>query len=899
MNSHNPFNTGGSGGCTNDFRSADQLVDRIIGDAYHVVKEVYLALGNLTYIYNYLQKYGLIITVDSEDAIKDIPLSIGKFARVYNKSDTAGYYFTDYLYVEDDRTGIIPNDSTATGSWVSTKATGSNTSFVRIWKYVGEYEGQTTIQLPDDIPIIDVQTIYVSGVRQDSGDGFVYNEGNKTITLADELEIGTPVTAVLGVTDPDLGLDIFSILAKSDAASTIGAVSETNEPSTVADELVAARNKLKAFEDALAKPDGYKLVGSVASFSSMRLMTGLVQGQRVKLASYYSGGNTGGGEFIVKAGSAVDDAGHICVPASQSGIYLERRTSTVKLSDYGITTESNSSGPRVDQSDKLQAAINRAKSLKYVLDTEIASENHYIYTGIYVEKGIDITGLKTIRGCFSLLFDSTKIAGLSAPGYSDVQWALVNLNAKFDTAGIIFGTTVGNQSFDSIVVRDVSTRGASCGGQLHVTSGTMVSGALCATDVNGPGVWVLGSYDSVISDIRTVNCGNALLWAIDIAGYRGTRVDNTNCMVINRIESHDSLDRALRCSADLSDIGEIHIEATVVASNAVSSSATIADNGWGYANVLLAGLGTTYGSVRDLPVSGSIPAIFELVADDTSIGELSLPRSSLSIHYAFTTPRGTLSAGTINLSGDVIVTGGSNTNIDALTVTGASSKITSSSTNFNVGILRATGANATFTGIGGRYGRLDCAVVFLTGSDVTRGSITNLTLGDRNTLTQVTAQTLLVNGTRNYLSDGFRVSGVSTLNGINNAASNVVFVGIVTLTDPWKFDKVYMNSNLVYTGNTTSTLYDVSFQDVFVAGDLVLSGACRIHGHNLRVINLRIGTMSTGFIVLNNCVVAGGVEGNYVGSFNVPAIGSITQNFTTGVPYVYTPTGWKLLTAAA
>ncbi|WBU87735.1 hypothetical protein [Escherichia phage EP_H11] len=648
----------------------------------------------------------------------------------------------------------------------------------------------------------------------------------------------------------------------------------------------------------LSKPTGYSLVGTVNSFDSLRLLTNLSVGQRIKLSSYYNLGKFGGGEFIVKEGAATDDGGHICVPTNQSGVYLERVTDCVSLSDYGITTEGNSSGPRVDQSDKLQAAINRAKSLKYILDTGIASENHYIYTGIYVEKGIDITGLKTIRGCFSLLFDSTKIAGLTAPGYSNIQWALVNLNAKFNTAGIIFGTTVGNQSFDNIVVRDVSNRGASCGGQLHVTSGTMVSGALCATDVNGPGVWVLGSYDSVISDIRTVNCGNALFWAIDIAGYKGTRPDNTNCMVIDRIESHNSLDRALHCSADLSDIGEIHVEATMVTSNAVSSSATIADNGWGYANILLQGLGTTYGSVRDLPVSGSIPVVCELVADDTSIGELSLPRSNLSIHYAFTTPRGTLSAGTINLSGDVIVTNGANTNIDALTVTGESSQITSSSANFNVGILRATGANATFTGIGGRYGRLECAVVFLTGSDVARGSITNLTLGDRNTLTQVTAQTLLVNGTRNYLSDGFRVSGVSTLNGINNAASNAVFIGVVTLKDPWKFDKVYINSNLVYTGNTSSNLYDVSFQDVFVDGDLVLSGACRIHAHNLRVINLRIGTMSTGFIVLNNCVVAGGVEGNYVGSFNVPAIGSITQNFTTGIPYIYTPTGWKSLTVA-
>lgn len=221
MNSHNPFNTG-SNGCSNDFCSADPLVDRIIGDAYHVVKEVYLALDNLTYIYNYLQKYGLIITVDSEEAIKDIPLSIGKFARVYNKSESVGYYFTDYLYVDDDTSGIKPNEPGATGSWVSTKATGSNASFVRIWKYRAETDGVTSIKLPTDVPIVGVQTIYVEGVRQDINEGFSYNEGTATITLADSLEVGNLVTVIIGVNDPDMDVDVFAILKNSDGASNIG-----------------------------------------------------------------------------------------------------------------------------------------------------------------------------------------------------------------------------------------------------------------------------------------------------------------------------------------------------------------------------------------------------------------------------------------------------------------------------------------------------------------------------------------------------------------------------------------------------------------------------------------------------------------------------------------------------
>lgn len=244
MNSHNPFNTGGSG-CTNDFRSADQLVDRIIGDAYHVVKEVYLALGNLTYIYNYLQKYGLIITVDSEEAIKDIPLSIGKFARIYSKSESAGYYFTDYLYVDDDTTGIRPNDPNATGSWISTKATGSNASFVRIWKYRAVANGETIIQLPTDIPIVGVQTIYVQGVRQDIGEGFTYNEGDATITLADELEAGNLVTVIIGITDPDMDIDIFAVLKGTDGASNIG----TSTGKTVQQTLDTTDQFSGAYED--------------------------------------------------------------------------------------------------------------------------------------------------------------------------------------------------------------------------------------------------------------------------------------------------------------------------------------------------------------------------------------------------------------------------------------------------------------------------------------------------------------------------------------------------------------------------------------------------------------------------------------------------------------------------
>lgn len=366
MNSHNPFNTGGSG-CTNDFRSADQLVERIIGDAYHVVKEVYLALGNLTYIYNYLQKYGLIITVDSENAIKDIPLSIGKFARVYNKSDTAGYYFTDYLYVADDTTGIPSNDPTATGSWISTKSTGSNASFVRIWKYKAVSDGETVIQLPTDMPIVDVQTIYVQGSRQDAGEGFVYNEGDATIILADELEAGNLVTVIIGITDPDMDIDIFSLLKKNDGASNIG----TSAGITVEESLSLLYGK-----------SGFTRIGRCSDIETLRTIEPVNPGEMISVVAYHSGwaatsNPSGGGWFVYDAAdtATVDEGGSCIVTAGGKRWKRMREAAIISLAEYGIAP-----GSGADISVALQAAINWSRANDITTITIPASRTPYVMT---------------------------------------------------------------------------------------------------------------------------------------------------------------------------------------------------------------------------------------------------------------------------------------------------------------------------------------------------------------------------------------------------------------------------------------------------------------------------------------------------------------------------------------
>ena len=66
---------------------------------------------------------------------------------------------------------------------------------------------------------------------------------------------------------------------------------------------------------------GYSLIKEVPSFASLRTLPVLVEGQKVKLRSYYADGTTGGGEFIGRIGTKTDDGG---MYASGNGFYWER-----------------------------------------------------------------------------------------------------------------------------------------------------------------------------------------------------------------------------------------------------------------------------------------------------------------------------------------------------------------------------------------------------------------------------------------------------------------------------------------------------------------------------------------------------------------------------------------------
>lgn len=199
MNAHTPFNASKDWSnpyCQNS--SNDPMVDALLGNAYHVVRTVYCNLGNLKLLYDFLNQYGMVIGVQSEAELKALTTD-AKYARIYETAIDGKRTITDYLYVDGDLTGIIPDDPSATGSWIAVSSSsgdqpteGSSTYILFSYDAVG---GETTVNVPVDT--VGVPFITVDGFVQIVGKGFEFNPTTGVITLAQELEAGQEVIAFL------------------------------------------------------------------------------------------------------------------------------------------------------------------------------------------------------------------------------------------------------------------------------------------------------------------------------------------------------------------------------------------------------------------------------------------------------------------------------------------------------------------------------------------------------------------------------------------------------------------------------------------------------------------------------------------------------------------------------
>lgn len=88
--------------------------------------------------------------------------------------------------------------------------------------------GEQTITLPDQYKALAVQAMYIEGVRQESGRGFVFDSNTQVITLAEPLPVeaaGEAITIQVGVTNADSPEMMLSILAGDGGAGLIGTAS--------------------------------------------------------------------------------------------------------------------------------------------------------------------------------------------------------------------------------------------------------------------------------------------------------------------------------------------------------------------------------------------------------------------------------------------------------------------------------------------------------------------------------------------------------------------------------------------------------------------------------------------------------------------------------------------------
>ena len=204
MNAHTPFDA--KQDWTNPYcqnSSNDPTVDALLGNAYHVVRTVYCNLGYIKHLYDFLSQYGVVICVQSKAELKNLTTE-AKYARIYDVSPAGVRRVTDYLYVDDDRTGILPDDTTATGSWIAVATSGSNGGGTSSgggayipWVYNNGYAigGETSINVPDDT--VGVPFIIVNGDMQYVGRGYEFNADNLSVTLAQPLEEGDEVVFLL------------------------------------------------------------------------------------------------------------------------------------------------------------------------------------------------------------------------------------------------------------------------------------------------------------------------------------------------------------------------------------------------------------------------------------------------------------------------------------------------------------------------------------------------------------------------------------------------------------------------------------------------------------------------------------------------------------------------------
>ena len=175
------------------------LVEKFIGTAYDVVKEVYDNLDEIQVIYDILKSYKILICVSDPSDLPKLDPIYAKYARVYSVGNGGAIYY-DYVYTPGDMTGI-PTEPATEGTWIQVNGPGNSMSGDIPWVYNGGSAtgGENTVIVPDYA--LAVSEIFINGSHQIVGENFSYNAATRVVTFVHPLESEDQVVVMIQSND--------------------------------------------------------------------------------------------------------------------------------------------------------------------------------------------------------------------------------------------------------------------------------------------------------------------------------------------------------------------------------------------------------------------------------------------------------------------------------------------------------------------------------------------------------------------------------------------------------------------------------------------------------------------------------------------------------------------------
>lgn len=585
--------------------------------------------------------------------------------------------------------------------------------------------------------------------------------------------------------------------------------------------------------------------------------------------------------------------------ASQLGITgggnVQDALGCVYISAHGIFRQAPDdirAGKGVDQADKLQAAVDRAKSLRVPLVIDIAEQTGPSAGGfIYVTKTIDITGLREIRGALLIAilpetFNSTYFTPESPPR----GVVLKNLNGTFDSEGRqYYSTTTGGQVFDTISVaslRDYTDDKLI--GQLHMTCYSHFRGSVWGRRF-GTGVRFANAYDNTISgQSAAVGCGSINYYGFEVGSFPyADRKDESNSMTFPRLLLHDNKYRDASVIGSKINVTAVHAEGCIV-----GDISGLVQNGMdkfcpnGIATLVFSLTGGSIGNIN-YQASGQSVSIGCVLVDmqGTDVGEIyNNPGTDILLSDVFYQGRKG-AVGSVYSGGSVYTDGGSRFTIGNVST---DKNLRNAAAYTRIGIAEV-GGDVTLNA--GTIDNLVC-----------KGALIQNNYGVVNSGTVEGSVTLTASGELNNLT----INGNFTTAALNPRLSRVTIKGAFVATGGGRFEKCALPGFEIRTSIATANYVECSVSSevtVAVANARAVFKDCNTVSFNFSnaaspVIRL-LGGSSAGITmpgVSNGAIIIGQGHvcsaGNTLSGWAVP--GRTDVSFGTQTINPYNGKGWVL-----